>query len=256
MPFHLSPTPVGLEDDVSLDSAPAGGSELGDALIMARDKQIISKALDTIARIQSLNLNDLSSVPSEERMYDYDSPILQEQHINFSLQSPGPVPPYLNIHYVCESGSRLLFLCVHWSRNLPAFQYLSTDTQISILRGCWVALFALGLSQCSQSLGLPAIIAALSAQLNTMIAQDKMSAAKVNQIADHILRLQDCATSMQSLHVDDQEYAYMRAITLFSVEQLDATWRKHVEKLHVKSYMDLQNYQYRAFPEDTGRCSK
>lgn len=100
------------------------GTELVDALAVARDKQLISKALDTMARVQSLNGADLSNLSGDERSYDYDGPILQEQHVPFNLQIPGPVPPYLNIHYICESGSRLLFLSVHWAKNIPAFQML------------------------------------------------------------------------------------------------------------------------------------
>lgn len=100
------------------------GHELSDALNVARDKQLISKALDTMARVQCLNGTDLSSLTSEEKCYDYDGPILQEQHIPFNLQIPGPVPPYLHIHYICESGSRLLVLSIHWAKNIPAFQYL------------------------------------------------------------------------------------------------------------------------------------
>nr|CAI5836833.1 unnamed protein product [Callosobruchus analis] len=123
LPYHLSPSHASIEDDVSMDSTNTG-TELSDAILTARDKQLISKALDTMARVQCLNGTDLSILASEEKCFDYEGPILQEQHIVFNLQIPGPVPPYLNIHYICESGSRLLFLSVHWAKNIPAFQYL------------------------------------------------------------------------------------------------------------------------------------
>ena len=221
---------------------------------MARDKQLISKALDTMARVQCLNGTDLSSLSaSDEKCYEYEGPILQEQHITFNLQIPGPVPPYLNIHYICESGSRLLFLSIHWTRNIPAFQYLATETQITLLRGCWAELFTLGLAQCSQTLSLSTILSALISHLHTLIAQDKMSATKVKQISDHIVKLQDYATSMNRLNVDEHEYAYLKAITLFSADQPDILLRKHVEKLQEKSFQALKNYVHNSFPDDTDR---
>ena len=40
------------------------------------------------------------------------------------LTMPSPMPEYLNVHYICESASRLLFLSMHWARSIPAFQAL------------------------------------------------------------------------------------------------------------------------------------
>lgn len=42
----------------------------------------------------------------------------------FQLTMPSPMPEYLNVHYICESASRLLFLSMHWARSIPAFQAL------------------------------------------------------------------------------------------------------------------------------------
>lgn len=120
----MSPTQLSFEDDASMDSTNTGAGELTDALNVARDKHLISKALDSMARIQCLNGSDLSALSTDDKYFDYDGPILQDQHIAFNLQTPGPVPPYLNTHFICESGSRLLFLSIHWARNIPAFQYL------------------------------------------------------------------------------------------------------------------------------------
>lgn len=250
VPFHLSPSQASLEDDVSMDSTHTG--ELTDTLIMARDKQLISKALDAMARVQSLNGSDIS-VPSDDQNYDFEGPILLEQHVAFNLQNPGPVPPYLNIHYICESGSRLLFLSIHWARNIPAFQYLSGDVQISLLKKCWAELFTLGLAQCSQSLSLPTILSALISHLHTLIAQDKMTANKVKQVTDHIVKLQDYVTTMNQLNVDEHEFAYLRVISLFSVDQSDVVLRKQLEKLQEKAFQALRTYVHDHFPNDTDR---
>ncbi|KAF5274574.1 hypothetical protein FQA39_LY07186 [Lamprigera yunnana] len=250
--YHMSPNQTCLEDDVSMDSTNTGGVDLSDVLTIAKEKQIISKALDTIARIQCLNGNDLSSL-TDEKLFEIDGPLLQDQHITFNLQIPGPVPPYLNLHYICESGSRLLFHSVHWVRNIPAFQILSSDTQITLLRGCWVELFALGLAQCSQSLSLSTILSSLISHLHTSIAQDKMSAVKIKQVTDHIVKLQDFVTTINRMRVDEHEYAYLKAIRLFSPDQPELLFKKQVEKFQEKSFQALQNYIVSSFPNDTDR---
>ncbi|XP_031335610.1 nuclear receptor subfamily 2 group C member 1-A isoform X2 [Photinus pyralis] len=250
--YHMSPTPNCVEDDVSMDSVNMVGGELNDSLSVAKEKQIISKALDTIARIQCLNGNEFPTL-TDDKAFEFDGPLLQDQHITFNLQIPGPVPPYLNLHYICESGSRLLFHSVHWVRNIPAFQLLSADTQITLLRGCWVELFALGLAQCSQSLSLSTILSSLVSHLHTSIAQDKMSAIKVKQVTDHIVKLQDFVTTINRMHVDEHEYAYLKAIRLFSPDQPELLFRKQVEKFQEKSFQALQNYIISSFPDDTDR---
>ena len=59
-----------------------------------------------------------------EGVFELEGVLLLEQHIPFNLQTPSPMPAYLNVHYICESASRLLFLSVHWARSIPAFQLL------------------------------------------------------------------------------------------------------------------------------------
>lgn len=120
--FHLSPSQASIDDEVSMDSTNTG-AELSDALNVAKDKQLISKALDIIAKVQSFNETDLPTLSNEEKC-DYDGPVLEEQNISFNLQVPGPVPPYLHIHYICESGSRLLVLSIQWAKNIPPFHSL------------------------------------------------------------------------------------------------------------------------------------
>lgn len=129
----------------------------------------------------------------------------------------------------------------------------SSETQISLLRGCWSELFTLGLAQCSQSLSLSTILSALISHLHASIAQDKMSANKVKQVTDHIVKLQEYVNTMNRLHVDDHEYAYLKAIALFSVEHPDIVLRKQIDKMQEKSFQALRNYVNLNYPDDSDR---
>lgn len=45
---------------------------------------------------------------------------------------------------------------------------------------------------------------------------DKTSAERIKIVIDHILKLQNYIQSMHQLNVDTEEYAYLKALVLFS----------------------------------------
>lgn len=157
-----------------------------------------------------------------EDLFEIEGALISEQHFSFSLTPPntGSSTTFLSLQYICESASRLLFLSVHWAQSIPAFQMMSIDVQTSLIRGCWCQLFVLGLAQCSQVMSLATILSAIVTHLQTTLHQDKLSVNRVKQVTDHICKLQDFVNSLQRLEVDDHEYAYLKAIILFTPENL------------------------------------
>lgn len=85
-----------------------------------------------------------------------------------------------------------------------------------LVRSSWGQLFTLGLAQCAYTLSLPSILTSIINHLQASIAQEKITASKVKSITEHICRLQDCVGSLHKLQVDSVEYAYLKALTLFS----------------------------------------
>lgn len=117
---------------------------------------------------------------------------------------PLPVPEYLNVNYICESASRLLFLSMHWARSIPAFQTLGSvsfpftathscsvfslvsvlltmtfylhsgqDNDINLMKACWNELFALGLAQCSSIMNVGTILSAIINHLQTSLQEGR-----------------------------------------------------------------------------------
>lgn len=213
----------------------------------AADKNIIAKSLELVSQLkfkephsnsQCFNNNIKAdpelNIPNDEdgeedddddnggaSAQDYyngsiDEPLLSNQDISFNLQTPPIVPNYLNYHYVCESGSRLLFLSVYWIKKVPAFKLFNEETQVTILRTCWVELFAVGLAQCAQSLSLDAIMSSMVQYLKTCIEEEKILPQKVKRMSEHICKLQEFLHGMAALELDDYEFAYLKMITIFN----------------------------------------
>ncbi|KAH0948716.1 hypothetical protein HN011_009796 [Eciton burchellii] len=211
-------------------------SDLSDALTLARERLLISHALDGIAKLIGDTVNG-SNEPEEE----WTGQIISDRNTLFELRVPSPASAYLSIHYICESAARLLFLSVHWARGLPAFQVLPPEVQTTLVRSSWGQLFILGLAQCAYTLSLPSILTSIINHLQASITQENITVSKVKYVTEHICRLQDCVSSLHKLQVDSAEYAYLKALALFSPDNvLAGTWRKKVEVLQEAAWTELR----------------
>ncbi|XP_018894854.1 nuclear receptor subfamily 2 group C member 1 isoform X3 [Gorilla gorilla gorilla] len=145
-----------------------------------------------------------------------EGPLLSDSHVAFRLTMPSPMPEYLNVHYIGESASRLLFLSMHWALSIPSFQALGQENSISLVKAYWNELFTLGLAQCWQVMNVATILATFVNCLHNSLQQDKMSTERRKLLMEHIFKLQEFCNSMVKLCIDGYEYAYLKAIVLFS----------------------------------------
>lgn len=150
------------------------------------------------------------------------------------------MPAYLNVHYICESASRLLFLSIHWARNIPSFQCLSQESQVALVRGCWSELFTLGMAQCSRIMSLNTILTAIVSHLTQAAATEKLTPSRFKQVSEHISRLQDFVTAMTKLQPDEHEYAYLKTIVLFQYENVLSGKRSQIERLQERAAQELR----------------
>ncbi|XP_062402930.1 nuclear receptor subfamily 2 group C member 1-like [Sardina pilchardus] len=227
----------------------------------------ITRALDTLAK--ALNPGDSPAEESLEAtmqlvsgdqsgsILELEGPLLSDSHVPFKLMMPSPTPEYLNVNYICESASRLLFLSVHWARSIPAFQLLGgQENEINLMKACWNELFALGLAQCSNVMNVATILAAIISHLQTSLQEEKVSAERIKLVMEHIWRMQEFCNSMAKLSPDAYEYAYLKAAVLFSPDHPGIDNTLQIERFQDKAIMELQDYVARTYPEDTYRLSK
>uniref|UniRef100_A0AAQ5WYZ7 Nuclear receptor subfamily 2, group C, member 2 n=1 Tax=Amphiprion ocellaris TaxID=80972 RepID=A0AAQ5WYZ7_AMPOC len=229
-------------------------------------------AFDTLAKVfnppeVAQNLADKSQCVSgttiqligrdqETPIIEVEGPLLTDSHVGFKLTMPSPMPEYLNVHYICESASRLLFLSMHWARSIPAFSALGQEANTSLVRACWNELFTLGLAQCAHVMNLSTILAAIINHLQSSIQDDKLSGERVKQVMEHIWKFQEFCNSMTRLETDSYEYAYLKAIVLFSPDHPGVDSSGQIEKFQEKALMELQDYVQKTYPEDTYRLTR
>ncbi|XP_062467281.1 nuclear receptor subfamily 2 group C member 1 isoform X3 [Pezoporus occidentalis] len=246
----------------------------GDASLseLKQDEQAstdVSRAFDTLAK--ALNPGESAACQNSEsidasvqliggesslNIVEIEGPLLSDAHVAFRLTMPSPMPEYLNVHYICESASRLLFLSMHWARSIPSFQALGQDNSISLVKACWNELFTLGLAQCSQVMNVATILAAFVNHLHGSLQQDKLPTDRGKLVMEHIFKLQEFCNSMVKLCLDGYEYAYLKAIVLFSPDHPGLENVVQIEKFQERAYMEFQDYVTKAYPDDTYRLSR
>ncbi|XP_038054362.1 orphan steroid hormone receptor 2-like isoform X3 [Patiria miniata] len=235
----------------------------------------ISKAFDTLAKALApggeggdgssaleISLSDQANGGSsqggsgEQQYIKLDGNMLNESHMQFKLTTPSPMPQFLNVHYICESASRLLFLSMHWARNIQAFQLLGPESNVTMVQKCWSELFTLGLAQCSQTMALSTILTAIVNHLQTSLQQDKLSADRVKAVMEHIWKLQEFVSVTTKLQVDSNEFAYLKAAVLFSPDHPGLTNPRQIEKFQDKAVTELRAYEAKTYPNDPDRYGK
>uniref|UniRef100_A0A8C1C1T9 Nuclear receptor subfamily 2, group C, member 1 n=2 Tax=Cyprinus carpio TaxID=7962 RepID=A0A8C1C1T9_CYPCA len=185
-----------------------------------------------------------------------DGPITVCNKCCVQLMMPLPMPDFLNLNYICESASRLLFLSMHWARSIPAFQALGSENSITLMKACWNELFALGLAQCSHIMNVETILTAIINHLQTSLDEEKLSPERVKLVMEHIWRMQEFCNSMSRMSPDAYEYAYLKAVVLFSPDHSGVDGTLQIERFQEKACMELQDYVSKVYPEDTYRLSK
>lgn len=68
---------------------------------------------ETITKISKENDDEMFFVNNNK-------PLIAENFAKFELPIPYPQPSNFNIQFICETASRLLFLSVHWIKNVPS----------------------------------------------------------------------------------------------------------------------------------------
>lgn len=267
---HLDKTRDGSEsgnDLLGAETLSNGDSSITDLQGDDQNASDITRAFDTLAKV--LHPSEGSAADTLEAtmqlmtgdqsgpVLELNGPLLSDGHIPFKLMMPLPVPEYLNVNYICESASRLLFLSMHWARSIPAFQALSgQENDINLMKACWNELFALGLAQCSNVMNVGTILSAIINHLQTSLQEEKLSPERVKVVMEHIWRMQEFCNSMSKLTPDSYEYAYLKAIVLFSPDHPGIDNISQIQFFQEQAYTELQDYVTRTYPEDCYRLSK
>uniref|UniRef100_A0A673IMN4 Nuclear receptor subfamily 2, group C, member 1 n=1 Tax=Sinocyclocheilus rhinocerous TaxID=307959 RepID=A0A673IMN4_9TELE len=108
----------------------------------------------------------------------------------------------------------------------------------------------------SHIMNVETILTAIINHLQTSLDEEKLSPERVKLVMEHIWRMQEFCNSMSRMSPDAYEYAYLKAVVLFSPDHCGVDGTLQIERFQEKAYMELQDYVSKVYPEDTYRLSK
>lgn len=141
--------------------------------------------------------------------------VLPDAAVPFSFKVPSAVPPYLNAHYTCETGSRLLFSSILWLGKLPVFQQLSKDLQSALIKATWTDIFILNFVQMSSQISFNAVMTSIAEYFKSVVAQEQTSMDKLLVLSDNVCLFNEFVRETERLQLDDLCFAALRVIILF-----------------------------------------
>ncbi|XP_029346600.1 nuclear receptor subfamily 2 group C member 1-A isoform X1 [Acyrthosiphon pisum] len=208
------------------------------------NKSLLVLTLDSMTNVTQQNSNGTDSSYEVEvqsnNVLDISEDVMPSVNVNFPFQSPSPKYAYLNLHFICESASRLLFLSINWVQSLPVFQLLTFEVQLSLLKSSWSQLFILGLTQCAQALSLIPVLSSMITHLQNDEIHNSPNSSKAKELIDYLNRIQDYITEMENIEVNDVEYAYLKLISLFNTD--NPSERQQLYKLQEKAVKELKQH--------------
>ncbi|CAJ0929150.1 unnamed protein product, partial [Mesorhabditis belari] len=162
-----------------------------------------------------------SGAASSSLSDDLCVPIFNLDRVRFELPVPIPAPSELNIQYICETASRLLFLSVHWMKNVKV--PLKSSTIEVLMKAKWCDLFIIGLAQTAGQVGLSRMLDAMKNHLAACARLGQLKAEKFEDVAGQITRLLHFVAKVESLRLSPQEFAYLKLI-VFTGNDAPTCW--------------------------------
>jgi len=174
---------------------------------------------NNIQQAMARMMNNFSEEMAEEKEdLVFSSKVLMTKlSAEFSVPASSS-PKYINIHFIGEISSRVLFSTISWLRQLPFFSSLKQSNQKKLLSQSWSDLFVLGLAQLSLQLNLTTLLAALADNINTITALDRSTLTRVRTVTQTVAKIKEYVTALTRLGLDSQEFALLKIIAIFSSE--------------------------------------
>uniref|UniRef100_A0A915PVG4 Uncharacterized protein n=1 Tax=Setaria digitata TaxID=48799 RepID=A0A915PVG4_9BILA len=213
-------------------------------------KEDEESTVSTILRVP-LSASPSSSGASSSLLED--GSLLNPERAKFELPVPQPMPSELNIQFICETASRLLFLSVHWMKNFKAIsskQVLESMFLFMLIPGCleqlmklkWCDLFILGLMQCSNQFCLSNMLAAMSTHLSACSRIGQLKTERFEEVNEQIGYLFKLVQRFEELKLSSMEFAYLKLISFTANDLPSSSADASVRAVHAQALQELYEH--------------
>ncbi|CAB1333599.1 unnamed protein product [Coregonus sp. 'balchen'] len=157
---------------------------------------------------------------------------------------------------ICQEASGVLVKTIHFMKNLPAFNQLPPNDQLSLLQSCWAPLFILGLAQ--EGMNFDVIDTPADSMLKRILlnSQESSETEREQPTLAGVNKLKSCLKKFWSLDLSPKEYAYLKGIMIFNPDVKDLKAAIFVEGLQQEAQHALREVVQPLHPGDQGRFAR
>ncbi|KAM3726063.1 Nuclear hormone receptor [Dirofilaria immitis] len=170
-----------------------------------------------------------------------DGSLLNSERAKFELPVPQPMPSELNIQFICETASRLLFLSVHWMKNFKAISS-NPGCLEQLMKLKWCDLFILGLMQCSNQFCLSNMLAAMSTHLSACSRIGQLKTERFEEVNEQIGYLFKLVQRFEELKLSSMEFAYLKLISFTANDLPSSSTDASVKAIHAQALQELYEH--------------
>jgi len=223
------------------------------------EQKLLNDALDMIEAIEETLQGTECATPVVGISQVFFDNLQDEQNVQFKIVLPNLLP---KMHFVCETGSRIIFKTIDWLRDVQVWQHFGIEDQHIVLN--WMELLVVGLSQVigsnAQGMSLKSmIISSLTNYVKSLIIystseqtlatkselKSVTSAGKLKKMLSNILLLNAFIDSCLELQLDNVEFAYLRMLCLFNGNKFygnDFNDNSRIKQYNEKIHINMQHY--------------
>ncbi|VDK53404.1 unnamed protein product [Anisakis simplex] len=182
-----------------------------------------------------------SSTGDPSSISDDGATLLNNEKAKFDLPVPHPMPRELNIQFVCETASRLLFLSAHWIKDMKA---ISSDASLleQTMKLKWCDLFIIGLMQCSDQFCLNNMLSAMSNHLDNCSKLGQLKAERFEEVNEQITFLLKLAERFDELKLSSMEFAYVKLISFTANDLPSTSFNSKLRSVHAQALQELYDH--------------
>lgn len=162
-----------------------------------------------------------------------DSRLPKDENNSFGRDSNGAPNLPVQRENTSEIAARLLFMSIHWAKNVRHFAELSHFDQVSLLQENWYKVFVINLVQWA----MPFEIAPLVAEV-----VEKTSPEHLDRVLHNIGKLNEVVFKLVQLDLNVAEFSLLKALALFNPDIDQLSDAVQVQAVQNKTRNALEEY--------------
>ncbi|RMX37799.1 hypothetical protein pdam_00023042 [Pocillopora damicornis] len=143
-----------------------------------------------------------------------------------------------------EIAARLLFMSIHWAKNVRHFAELSHIDQVSLLQENWCKIFVINLVQWAMPFELAPLVADV---------MEKTASEHVDRVLHNMGKLNEVVFKLVQLGLNRTEFTLLKALVLFNPDNDQLTDLVQIQAIQNKTRNALEEYVRLNRPESSGR---